>query len=69
MKTIYCCQNFKYVKYGYNSFKFNGILLWNKLSNDIKRECNFKKFRSMISKWNGPQCSCSYCKLCILNNM
>ena len=47
--------NFRYVKYGYNSFKFNGILLWNNLPNDIKRECNFKKLKSMISKWNGPQ--------------
>ena len=68
MKTIYCCQILNISRTDI-PFKCNGILFWNKLPNDIKRECNFKKFKSMISKWNGPQCSCSYCKLCILNNM
>ena len=55
MKTIYCCQILN-ISSTDISFKFNGILFWNKLPNDIKRECNFKKFKSMISKWNGPQC-------------
>ena len=69
MKTIYCCQILNMsstVITLLNSMEyFCGITF----QIDIMRECNFKKFKSMISKWNGPQCSCSYCKLCILNNM
>ena len=44
MKTIYFCQILN-ISSTDIPFKCNGILFWNNLPNDIKRECNFKKFK------------------------
>ena len=57
------------VRYGYNSFKYNGASLWNGLSYTIKQESDLCTFRKLLSEWNGLKCSCSACKLCSLKYM
>ena len=59
--------NFNSATYGYNSFKYQGAKIWNKLPNVIKSACDLKMFKRLINEWNGPTCACSYCKLCSLN--
>ena len=59
--------SFNSATYGYNSFKYQGAKIWNKLPNVIKSACDLKMFKRLINEWNGPTCACSYCKLCSLN--
>ena len=55
--------------YGYNSFKYEGASLWNKLCKTLKQNLDVNNFKNLIKEWNGPECSCSLCKLCRLKNM
>jgi hypothetical protein len=57
------------VKYGKMSFKYQGAKVWNMLSNDFKQAIDITEFKQILVKWNGPECNCSMCSLCILNNM
>ena len=57
------------VTYGYNSFKYEGASLWNKLCKTLKQELDVNNFKNLIKEWNGPECSCTLCKLCRLKNM
>ena len=57
---------FKTVKYGQNSFRYHGSHLLNSLPPIMKRKSDIK---SMIKEWAGPECACSYCKLCSLYTM
>ena len=60
---------FKSITYGYNSFKYQGSLLWNSLPNDFKLSADLKSFKSLMNDWQGNTCMCSCCKLCILSQM
>ena len=60
---------FKTVRYGINSFMYQGAKLWNTMNNDVKGSDNFKEFIKRINTWYGPTCNCSYCKLYILRRM
>ena len=53
--------------YGYNSFKYQGGKIWNKVPNVIKSACDLKMFKRLINEWKGPICACSYSELCSLN--
>jgi hypothetical protein len=55
------------VKYGKMSFKYQGAKVWNMLSNDLKQAIDITEFKRILVKWNGPECNCSMCNLCILN--
>ena len=52
--------------YGYNTFKYQAVQLWNSLGNDKLTTQSMKQY---MKNWNGPQCLCSYCILCVLNQM
>ena len=60
---------YKTVKYGQQNIKYQGAKLWNRLPNNIKEAVTLNDFKELILKWNGPECKCSTCNLCILNNM
>ena len=61
--------SFRSVKYGRNSFKYQGAILWNALPNEYKQCISVKDLKSLLNAWDGPVCSCSCCKLCKLNYM
>ena len=61
--------NYKYVKYGKDTFSYNGTMLWNMLSDDLKCTENFSDFKRLLNAWEGPHCSCSYCNICILKQI
>ena len=44
--------SFNSATYGYNSFKYQGAKIWNKLPNVIKSACDLKMFKRLINEWN-----------------
>ncbi len=57
------------VKYGQNSFKYQGAKLWNMIENDAKL-LEFNMFKNIfIPNFRPKQCFCSVCTLCKLNIM
>ena len=61
--------SFNTVKYGSNCFSYQGSYMWNNLPSYIKKANDIEKFKSLIKEWRGPQCTCSNCKLCSLQQM
>jgi hypothetical protein len=39
---------YKTVKYGYNSFRYQGAKLWNLLDNDFKQGCTLVEFKRLL---------------------
>ncbi len=60
---------YNYVKYGKNNFSYNGAILWNMLSDDLRCLDKFNDFKCMLNLWEVPQCSCSYCNICMLKQL
>ena len=54
---------FNKIAYGRNSFTYYGSHLWNNLPNEFKQSVDYQTFVHMISKWEGPKCSCSLCAI------
>ena len=52
------------VKYGCNSFRFYGALMYNRLPNDFKH-LDITDFRKAIKEWK-PSCRCGSCILCTM---
>ena len=53
--------SFKTLKYGKYSFSYYGAHLWNILPINIKQSLSQTNFKMVLSSWDGPNCSCSYC--------
>ena len=62
-------SSFDTIKFGKMSFKYDSTLLWNSLPTALREESNFKVFKKLLNKWNGPLCKCFCCKFCRLLNM
>ena len=60
---------FNSVTYGFNSFKYQGSYMWNSLPNEMKQSADLKSFKYLVNDWQGFNCTCSSCKLCILKRM
>ena len=60
---------YKTIKYGFNSFRYHGAMLWNLLDNEFKKSVTVKDFKNMISKWQEPKCNCNNCNMCMLSNI
>ena len=58
--------SFNTVKYGCNSFMYQGAKEWNLLSSVFKEAVSVEDFKVMIRTWNGKQCNFSYCHTCVL---
>ena len=54
---------FNKVRYGKSSFSYYGSHLWNMLPPEYKQCTEYKAFKGMISKWEGPNCSCNLCSV------
>ena len=56
------------VKYGFNSFRYQGAKLWNSLDDNLK-DLDVHDFKHSITKWYPKPCSCSLCHLCKMNSL
>ena len=46
---------------GKKSFRYAVPVLWNSLPDDFRATVDFKRFKSLISHWNGEICKCAAC--------
>ena len=66
----YCLRNtnklvkpyFNTYMYGFHSFYYQSMLLWNKLPDNLKHD-DFNVFKQLISSWS-QSCDCGTCLLC-----
>jgi hypothetical protein len=57
--------NYNTTKYGKHSFRYMGSYLWNSMPNAMQ-ECNsICDFKDMLRGWDGPNCKCGYCFICV----
>ena len=54
---------------GLNTFTYQAAKLWNILPSHIKEADSIFQFKSLLSKWNGPECHCDCCDLCNTYNV
>ena len=50
------------MKYGLNSLRFRGAMLWNALDDDAKKIESVAAFKKEIKTWDGTSCLCTICK-------
>lgn len=60
-------SHYKTVTYGYNSIKYQGALMWNRLPDVFKLE-DFKDFKLKLKEYDF-KCQCGDCFLCSLNSL
>ena len=51
-------------KFGLNSLKYSGSVIWNKLPPDLKSCVDEKSFKTLLKSWSGPSCFCGACVFC-----
>ena len=51
----------KTIKYGDKNLKTLCPYIWNSLSEHMKAETHFNKFREYINQWLGPIWKCNFC--------
>ena len=51
----------KTTRYGLHSLRYGAAKLWNELPNDLREGISLNNFKNLISKWDGDECSCSFC--------
>ena len=47
------------MKYGLNSLRFRGAMLWNALDDDAKKIGSAAAFKNEIKTWDGASCLCT----------
>lgn len=57
------------IRYGINSFRYQGAHAWNLLPNELRTAANLMEFKKIINEWNGPKCNCNVCTMCLLYNL
>ena len=57
--------NVRTFKYGLNSFRYNGAKIWNLLPINNKCTATYKHFKYLTCNWDGPECACGACILCV----
>ena len=50
------------MKYGLNSLRFRGAMLWNALDDDAKKIESVAAFKKEIKTWDRTSCLCTICK-------
>ena len=58
------CKNYHTVKYGFNSVRHQGAILWNSLPTVIKNRHVTQEFKESIKLWDGAICNCGFCLRC-----
>jgi hypothetical protein len=52
--------------FGINSFLYQGVTLWNMLTNEMRQSDDLVSFSNALKVWSGPQCACGSCLFCYL---
>ena len=52
---------FSTIRYGKNTFSYQGAHVWNVLPVDFKQVCDVDDFKKMLKVWEGAKCLCSMC--------
>ena len=55
------------VKYGDKSIRSHGPHIWNGLTEEIKNENSYNKFKEYLNTWYGPKCTCNLCSFNEIN--
>ena len=50
-------------------FMYEGVKLWNSISNGIKTTENISEFKTLLKKWNGFLCICKDYITCTISYM
>ena len=61
IKDLVQLPSTKTVRYGLNSLRFRGSMLWNTLPDMIKSAKNDRQFKNRIKDWTGSTCCCIIC--------
>ena len=61
IKDLIQLPSTKTVRYGLNSLRFRGSMLWNTLPDMIKSAKNERQFKKRIKDWTGSTCCCLIC--------
>ena len=61
IKDLVQLPSTKTVRYGLNSLRFRGSMLWNTLPDMIKSAKNDRQFKNRIKDWTGSTCCCTIC--------
>ena len=59
----------KTIKYGIQSFAYQGAKCWNLLPANIKEIEDLNEFRRHVSQWNGLVCHCGCCVACTIKEL
>ena len=51
-------------KFGLNSLRYCGSLIWNKLPPELRSCVDINQFKMLLKSWSGPNCSCGSCVIC-----
>ncbi len=62
-------SSFNTITYGCNSFAYQSAKEWNLLGRVFKESLSVEDFKVIIRTWNGKQCNCSFCHICVLQRM
>ena len=61
IKDLVQLPSTKTVKYGLNSLRFRGSMLWNTFPDMIESAKNDRQFKNRIKNWTGSLCCCLIC--------
>ena len=56
-------NTFNTVRYGKETFSYNGTMLWNYIPDEFRDNMSIKDFKRKILLWNWPKCACSTCDI------
>ena len=59
----------KTIKYGIQSFAYQGAKCWNRLPANSKEIEHLNEFRRHVSQWNGSVCHCGCCVACTIEEL
>lgn len=57
------------IKYGINTFVYQGAKLWNTTPSYAKDLTDPTIFKCFLEEWKGPECNCGYCTICNLKTL
>ena len=67
--SILTLPKFNTNTHGKKYFMYEGVKLWNSISNGIKTIENISEFKILLKKWNGTPCICKNCTICTISEL
>ncbi len=64
-ETILVQPKYKNMIYGYKTYTYFGLHLWNTLPSNVIGDISFNTIKTLINKMDGPNCNWSLCTMYI----